>query len=1113
MENQYDIIVNKLDSFIKKFYKNKIIKGLILSVVLMSFLSVVTSVIEFFGHYSIQVRTTIFYSLIALTIFIVGYYIIIPILKLLKIGKVIDYKQATKIVSEHFTEIQDKLLNILELNQLYNSGNNNDLIIASINQKTDKIKPIQFQNVVNFKENLKYLKYLVLILFSIVLISFVSPSIFSEGGIRVMNYDKYYAPFVPYEFIVLNDSLNVQKGKNFTIKLRVKGKYIPEGVFVKFGGNSFKMLNSKNSKTDFIYELKNINNSIDFKIYAEEIESKLYKINVLPAPVILNFSVEIKPPSYTGEIAKQLKNNGDLIIPYGTKVTWLFKTQSVDTIEIEFTEKDKSKKSINENKIFEFNKQILKGGKYTVNVKNKYFFINQLLTYTIKVVPDLYPEIDVKSLIDSTNKTLYYYYGNISDDYGIRKLKFNYKIVKTDKSQENDILDFKTKKISLRNKQNSQEFYYSMEFSKIKKQENENIYYYFEVWDNDAVSGSKSTKSKMFYFKTPSLTELQNIENQTNKSIKSKIEESINIADELKKEINELKRRSNSENLSEWDKRKMLKSITDKQNILEELLKQISLENKKKNDLINSFGEKQKDLIDKQKQIQKLLDELLTDELKDLLKQIEKLQEKFNKNKFNKLNKDLEFSYDDMKKQLDRNLELLKRYEVEKKINNTIDELKELSKQQDKLSEKIKNKTGRKSDIQNEQKEQKEKFDKLMENYKKNIEKNKKLKAPFNINKFEKEKKSIKESFNKASENINKSKMKKAGKEQKSNSQKLSKLAKKMQNMLDKNLQMQNMLNMENIKQILDNLVKFSFDQEDVMKKLKKIYSNNPKYSKLNVQQQKLENDFKIINDSLESLAKKTPQLSTPINKELKSINQNLSKISSEIESGRRRSSLSLQQFVMMSTNNLALLLEEVLEQMKNMMKNAQAGGNTGNNSKKKPSKSSFGSLKKQQQQLKKQMEQMLNQMKNGKLSKNAQNKRLVEMLEKQEMFDQMLNDLMNKTNLSPKTQKILNQIKKMSEKNQHDIIEKRFDRNTLHRNKKILTRLLDAEKSKNERGFEKKRESKEANDKNIKRPEDYFKNKKDKKGLNEELIKNNIKLYNFYKLKYENYIKKIIGK
>ena len=56
----------------------------------------------------------------------------------------------------------------------------------------------------------------------------------------------------------------------------------------------------------------------------------------------------------------------------------------------------------------------------------------------------------------------------------------------------------------------------------------------------DGVNGSKCSKSKQFYFVEPTLNDLNKRENKEIENIKSSLNQSISLAQEIEKEIQEL---------------------------------------------------------------------------------------------------------------------------------------------------------------------------------------------------------------------------------------------------------------------------------------------------------------------------------------------------------------------------------------------------------------------------------------------------------------------------------------------------------------------------------------------------------------------------------------------
>ena len=117
---------------------------------------------------------------------------------------------------------------------------------------------------------------------------------------------------------------------------------------------------------------------------------------------------------------------------------------------------------------------------------------------------------------------------------------------------------------------------------------------------------------------------------------------------------------------------------------------------------------------------------------------------------------------------------------------------------------------------------------------------------------------------------------------------------------------------METLRKILENLVTLSFDQEELMQHAKNTPRNSAEFIKIVQEQNKLADDSQIIEDSLLALSKRVIQIQATINREVAAINNNMNKATKELEERKVEKAVERQQFVMTSTNNLALLLSEI---------------------------------------------------------------------------------------------------------------------------------------------------------------------------------------------------------
>ncbi|MCX6259064.1 MAG: hypothetical protein NTW49_14360 [Bacteroidia bacterium] len=1100
MNHEYDILIAKLDTFIRKYYKNQIIRGILLalSIYLAFFLTV--SALEYFGHFSITVRSVLFYFTIGLIVAILAVYIIVPLLGYFRIGRVISHKQAAEIISRHFIEVQDKLLNILELVNLENEPLfSRDLVLASIDQKIGRLKPIRFTNAINIRQNFRFARILAAIVIVFILTLIIVPSLITEGTNRLVKHSTYFEPEAPFHYTLLNDSLYVQKGDDYEVKVGLDGKYIPENVSILIGGNSFTM--SKISKTKFSYVIRNINNAIDFAFMSENIESRRYHLAVLPSPVILDFSVSITVPAYTGETNRVLKNVGDITVPFGSSVKWEFVTRDIGTLDFRFNDSLRFEATKN-GQGFSFSKAMFESCRYSISASNEFFRKNDIIRYSVSVIPDLYPNINVVSVKDSTKNTVFYYNGNISDDYGFSRLAFVYNL----NGSKDTLIDIPVIKNTV-----SQEFYYAFDFASINLKASDKIEYYFEVWDNDAINGAKSARSSVYEYKVPSADELKQISDETNKDVESKIAESMKLANNIRKEIKDLKEKNVNENLSSWEKTHKLENINQMHNRLEQLLNQLSKENEMKNDMMNSFTQQEQNIMEKQKQIDDLLKNVMNDDLKKLMDELQKMMENFDKDKFNDLTQKLDMSYEDLSKQLDRNIDILKKYQIEENIRKTVDEMKQLAKDQDKLSEEVKDKNADKNDLLNKQNEQNEKFNKSEKEYNEDRKLNNELKEPMQMNDFKEEMQDINDEFKQGSENMKNNEMKKASGGQKKNSKKLNDLAQSMDLMMNNNSAAQEQEGMEDLRQVLKNILTFSFDDEDLMNQTDMVDQKDPRYAKVINRQKELTDDYSIIRDSLDLLCKKTPELGSMVTKEMYNIDKELKESRNRLDEHNTNQARVSQQYVMTSANNLALLLSEALKQMESNMQ-MQGTGSKSCKKKKGSGAPSMAQMKSMQESLKQQLQDMIDMMKKGqgqgnKQDQNSLNKRLAQMLAQQEIFQQMMSEMSQSQSLMPETQRMMNEINNLIKQNENDLVNKNITPQTMQRQNQILTRLLEAENSEKQREIDKKRESREPEKEILRNPADIFPLKGINTNFSELLNVTNLKMTDYYKKKYKEYM------
>lgn len=899
--NNQEIIFLKLEQFIKKFYTNELLRGTIFFFGLGLLYFLATSFIEYFLWLDSNWRVILFWMFVLVETFLLGRFIVFPVLKLFRLQKGIDYTDASKIIGSHFSSVNDKLINFLQLSL---DKNQSELLLASIEQKANSLQPIPFTNAIDFKKNRKYLPLAILPLLIITFFMISGRQKFlTEGMARVVNYKAKYLPPAPFYFVVANN-LTTEQNKDFVLKVITKGDVQPDKAMIMINDESYFMENVRPGEFQFVFE-KPVSD-ISFHIEANEVVSADYNLEVKTVPSIANFEMLLSFPKYLNKKSEIVKGTGNAIVPEGTQVTWKMNTIATDYVNL--IEGKQQFSFTKEQNVFKFSKNLVHNSEYQIVTSNKSIKNYEKLGYTINVIKDQYPSIKVEMAPDSLKANKNYLLGQVSDDYGLSKLSVVY-------YPKGNLSAAKRGNIAVKRDVYDQ-FVFAFP-SSLPIEDGVNYEFYFEIFDNDAIHNFKSSKSSVFSHResTESEKQQQYLENQ-NQSIKG-LEKSLKAQD---KQLNELEKlqNSNKENkeldykeqqkINDFIKRQkqqeeMMKAFTEK--MKENLEKFNPKENDEKKDLLQERLEK----VDKDaEKNQKLLDELkeLNNKLEqeDLFDKIEKFQQK-SKNQT---------------KSLEQLVELTKRYYIEKKAEQIAEKLNVLSEKQEKLSD------SKELNTDEKQKEINEEFDKIQKELDDLQKENKELKKPLDIPQDKEKEKSIDNDLKNALDELSKKAPSKASPRQKSAAKKMQQMGQGMQTEMQSGEKEQMEEDVKMLRQILDNLLEFSFSQEGLMNKFKSSKGSSSSFTKYLKEQQDLKFQFRHVDDSLFAMSLRNPKIGEKITNEIGNVFYNIEKSIDYFTENQLGRGTASQQYTLTSANTLANLLADALNNMQMSMSGSGQG-------------------------------------------------------------------------------------------------------------------------------------------------------------------------------------------
>ena len=903
--NQQQVIYQKLEAFIRKFYTNELIRGTIFFIGLGLLYLLVTLFIEYFLWLKPIGRMILFWTFVGVEVYLLFRFILFPIFKLFKLQKGIDYNQASAIIGNHFVEVSDKLTNFLQLSNPNDNQVKSELLLASIEQKASLLQPIPFSSAINFKRNNKYfpLAIIPILLFVIFYLSGNS-NVISQSLNRVVHFNSTFLPPAPFKFVLVNNTLETQQGKDFTIQIKSEGKVVPENVMIFIDSESYFMESSKPGVFEF--KIVRATKNTVFHVEGNSIVSEDYELQVITVPSIANFEMQLNFPAYLNKKSEIIKGTGNAIIPEGTLVTW--KMSTVATQNVDWIDQNASFPFSKTANTFTLSRSISQNTDYQIITSNSKVKNHEKLNYQLSIIKDQYPVINVSNAPDSLKVAKNYVLGQISDDYGFSKLHVVY--YQKDKPQT-----AKRGTIAIKNNAFDQ-FVFSFP-SNLPVEQGVSYDYYFEIFDNDVIHNFKSSKSTIFSNRVATDEENVNeVFQQQNENING-LEKSIKNQGKQFSEIEKLQKTGKEKEILDFKDQQKVNEFVKKQMKQDEMMKEFT---KKMNDNLDKFKTAPKDefkeeLKSRMEKAEKELEKnkKLLDELKDLNDKIK------NEELLNKLDKFKQSSKNQIKN-LEQLVQLTKKFYVQKKADQIKQKLDSLSEKQEQLS------NNEKDNNLDKQQEINSDFDKIQKDLKDLDNENKDLKSPLDLPKDEVKEKSIEQDLKKASEDLKNDKKDKAKPAQKSAAKKMKEMAQKMKEGMEGSEMEQLQEDVVMLRQVLDNLLAFSLSQEDLMYQFKKHRAGSPVFNKNIKAQQDLKLQFKHVDDSLFAMALRNPKIAEDITKEIGNVLYNVEGSLASFSDAQLPKGLSHQQYTISAANKLADFLSELLSNMQMQISSMSSG-------------------------------------------------------------------------------------------------------------------------------------------------------------------------------------------
>ncbi len=1036
-------------------------------------------------------------------------------------------------IGKRFPEIKDRLANALEIYEERDSPAQSEALIrASLEVLQRATEHLDFSLAAD-KERLgtafKRSGMIILATAAVILI-FFKP--LTGAMVRLMNPGIEVTEPQPFDWIVSPGDIEILHGQNVSIQIFLKpngsqATAIPDRISLwtrQAGVETFKEeILKKDSAGIFRMNMSNLRQDVFY--YASAIDrssprrrllrSNEFHITALKRPSVKRLQVEIDYPDYSGLETKALDDNtGDIGALKGSRVKIRIEsTKALTEARLVFsdsTEHDMTLSKFSSDKA-EASFVLTRNGSYHLQLKDtENIESSNSVEYRLSALSDEYPLIKLlvpDKDLDVDENMAVPLQADLQDDFGLTRLLLHYRIEQPKsviaRPEGSSVIDLS---YLIDPSHSGQSVSYTWSYASIGLQPEEVMSFYLEVFDNDAVSGPKSSKSDVRKLRFPSLEEILSEINKEQDQQIAKAEDIAKESEQIRKELDEINKELLKENKKlDWKEKEQIKQLTEKQQKMQKDIEAMKESLDKMTEKMNDHNLLSKETMEKYQELQKLLSEVNSKELQDVM---EKLQQAMKNNFDQKQMKDalrnFKFDQDSFKKNIDRTVELLKRIKAEQmfdQLKKQADELKRRQDQVNELSGKIKNENERNA-LTKEQEHIKKSLEQLeqrseeLRNLVNDIDKKlrtdelDKAIGQIKSGRMQKRMDQSQSSIRQGTQNSQEDKD-----NQKEISRELDSLARRMEVARKEFQQQQNQQIMDAMRKIVLDMLEISKDQERIMEDSKSLTFASSKYRESAQRQSDVLSNMSRVTENLIELSNKTFFVTTELGKLVASALGSMNDAVKELEERNTARAVGNQNSSMIAVNDAIKFLLRSMDKMNS----GQSGTGL--------------------EQLMAELEKMAGQQQGindqtgpmsgrnpGQLTPEEQ-AQLGRMMAEQQALRESLENMQSGLEGHQDIKGRLDQMAKEMDEVIKDMQKKNINRETVQRQQKILQRMLDATKSKQEKDLSEKRKGETGKDYKTRSPNELPKDLTDRKNkLRQELLR---EMKQGYSKDYEDLIRK----
>ncbi|MFC1746713.1 DUF4175 family protein [Candidatus Neomarinimicrobiota bacterium] len=606
----------------------------------------------------------------------------------------VTYATLARQMGYKLDEAEDRLLNALELeNRLGDSKDapNRDLVVRSIELVQEKLARINTASLIS-RRYIPSRSILITLIVVMAVTWILRPASMLEAAYRLVHPEREFPVPIPFALVALSGDQEVLGGDTAQVIIASINAIPPEIEIIWEGAGEIEHSATVSVNGDrFTFRFEDLRDDVTY--YArylnpvwfapwKEITSQTYRIAIIDRPVIENLVFHIVPPEYTGERVEYVGGNvADITALIGSN------------IQIEGTTNLPLKSGwiqIGEMRIpAEVTGNTLLG-KFRLDASAT-FFVSVLddrdvansnpIQYRFTALPDYPPTLAVLAPVGEVmlndNMTLPVQF-DITDDYGFSNAQVVYSIRRPEYlTQDNDVY---TESVSgLQADRRSQRLMYMWDIGALGLAPGDVLEFHIEVYDNNIVSGPGKAVSTTLRARVPTLADMFARANEDAIQVDTISQESLEELREVQRTLEEIEFAYLNDQEITYEQQQRGKQLVENLDQVLEAIESVQEQLRELEAAADSHNLFSESLLQKYDELQNLLQEIMSDELRRAMGDLQEALESMDPNVFRNALQNMQFQTSEFEMQIDRFIDIFRQVQAEMRMNEVVERLENLA--------------------------------------------------------------------------------------------------------------------------------------------------------------------------------------------------------------------------------------------------------------------------------------------------------------------------------------------------------------------------------------------------------------------------------------------------